>query len=253
MFVSLAQSNVAADKTLFEPVITVFSKVDTLAHPKELLNALEAMGIVWSVIFLIAGIITLLHGYKFHKPVTIILAMLIGMFAGYALSDRLQAPAYIAAACLALLMGVLCFPLLKYAVAALGGLVGAFLGANMWTAIVHVAYKGNSEMIDNASRFHGVGALIGLMLCGMLAFILFKLAIVLFTSVSGSTVAVLGGLALLLQIKSIRESLVDTMQGHPVVIPLMVLVPAIIGLIMQQASPAAAGGDKKPAGKPAAA
>ena len=40
-----------------------------------------------------------------------------------------------------------------------------------------------------------------MIVCGMLAFILFKLTVVLFTSGSGSTLAVLGFLALILQFK----------------------------------------------------
>ncbi|MBI1336816.1 MAG: hypothetical protein GC164_07630 [Phycisphaera sp.] len=248
----LAQaSENSADRTLFEPVLSIFTKPDTLAHPRELLDALQTMGVVWATIFFIAGLVCLLNGYKFYKPVVVTLALLIGIFAGYALSSRMQAPAYIVSACLGLLMAVVCFPLMKYAVAVLGGLTGAFIGANVWTAMVSVVYKGDAGRIQEAAQLNFIGALVGLMLCGMLAFILFKFAVVIFTSMSGSTVAVLGGLALLLQVPGIGTSVTDTLSGHAVVIPLLVVVPALIGLILQHAAPDKPGGGAKPAPKPA--
>lgn len=245
-----------AQATLFEPMMKIFNKADTLAHPKELLDALAAMGVVWSVVFFIAGLVTMLNGYKYYKAVTVSLALLLGLFAGYAMGEHLQAPGYIVAGCLGVLLAVLCFPLMKYAVAVLGGLVGAFLGANMWTAIVHVVYQGNAQAIENGARFHTIGALIGLLVCGLLAFILFKFAVVLFTSVSGSTLFILGGLSLLMQVRGVRESVVGAISQHPVVIPMLVLVPAVIGLILQESQPANAPAGvaaKKPDAKPAAA
>lgn len=252
MLSTLAAAN-TAQATLFDPIVKIFARPDALAHPKELLDALQAMSVVWAVVFIIAGIVCMLNGYRFYKSVTVILALLVGMFAGYALSARLQAPAYIVAGCLGLLMAVLCFPLMKYAVAVLGGLTGAFLGANLWTAIVHVVYKNDPGALANAAKFNGIGALIGLLVCGMLAFILFKMAVVLFTSVSGSTVAVLGVLALLLQIPGMHESIFNSISKYPVVVPMLVFVPTIIGLILQanqKNAPGVAGkigGEKKPA------
>lgn len=68
----------------------------------------------------------------------------------------------------------------------------------------------------------------------MLAFILFKLSVVLFTSVSGSTVAVMGALALLLSFEPWRETVTQGLMANQLVIPLLVAVPAAIGLIMQE-------------------
>ena len=82
----------------------------------------------------------------------------------------------------------------------------------------------------------------------MLAFILFKLSVVMFTSVSGSTMAVLGAMALLLQVPQWQSSVTKSLSSHTIVLPLLVLVPAMIGLILQEARPEkAAEGQKKAA------
>lgn len=220
----------------------------TLTDGEQLAQTLQPISMVWATVFLVAGVTSLLGGYKYYKWVTVVLATMIGGIVGYYLGDKIGA-AYIVAGCLAMLLAVTCFPLMKYAVALIGGLAGAFIGANTWVAVSKLSYEG-----PQADAFAGnawVGALVGLIVFGMLAFILFKLTIVLFTSVSGSTVAVIGGLALLFQMPNWRAPIVDSISVHPVVIPLLILVPAAIGLLVQQ-SGMMSETSKKPA-KPATA
>ncbi len=223
MFATLAK----AEMSVFDSVIGIFSRLDTLAHPEVLIESLQALSAVWAVVFLTAGLICLFQGYKIYKTVTVILALSIGAFAGYYLGKKINAE-YIVAGCLALLMAVTCFPMMKYAVSALGGLAGAFVGANSWTALSRL-------LSDNSvAQHYWVGALMGLLICGMLAFILFKLAIMMFTSVSGSTIAVLGGVALLLNVDMFRDGVIRGISAHATVLPLLVLVPALIGFILQE-------------------
>ena len=220
----------------------------TLTDARQLADILQPMSLVWATVFLVAGLTTLLGGYKYYKWVTVVLAMTMGSIVGYYLGDKIGA-APIVAGCLAMLLAVTCFPLMKYAVAIMGGLAGAFLGSNLWVAVAKLSFEGTAA--ETAADNAWVGALIGLILLGMLAFILFKVTIVLFTSVSGSTIAVIGGLALLFQIPDWRGRIVDSIAVHPIVIPLLILVPAAIGLLVQQSEMLAQGG-KKP-GKAAAA
>ena len=51
----------------------------------------------------------------------------------------------------------------------------------------------------------------------MLAFILFKLSVVLYTSVSGSTLAVIGSLALVLSIEPWQQVVVSALTESPAV------------------------------------
>ena len=71
----------------------------------------------------------------------------------------------------------------------------------------------------------------------MLAFIVFKLSVMVFTTVGGSTIAVLGVIALLLQMPLFHEEVATGLQAHGTIIPILVLVPALIGLILQQTNP----------------
>ena len=226
----LAQHSDSVGKNIFETLSTLFGKPDMLAHPGQMVNSLQSLSIVWAVIFLAAGLVCMLQGFHYYKSITITLAAAIGSVCGYYLGKKIGAE-YIVAACLGALLAVGCFPMMKYAVAVVGGLVGAFLGANVWTSVTTLATD-NTQLSQNC----WIGAIIGLIICGMLAFILFKVSVVLFTSVSGSTIAVIGGLALLLQMPLFKQRIVTHLSdAHVAVIPLMVMVPAVIGLILQYA------------------
>ena len=220
---------------IFEIINVLISRGDSLAHGETLATTLQQMSLVWALVFLIAGITCMLNGYKYYKAVTIILATTLGGLRGYYLGSKIDA-AYMVSGCLALLFAVCCFSLMKYAVAVLGGLAGAFVGANLWSATSNLLFEGQhaQEMADS----YWIGALVGLLVLGMLAFILFKLSIMLFTSVSGSTLAVLGAIAIALHVPTWQHDITSSISAHPIVIPLMILVPTMIGILMQQADPA---------------
>ena len=216
---------------LFDTVVGLFSRPDTLAQPEALVEHLGALSVVWAVVFIIVGATCLLNGYKFYKIVTIGIALFIGAFAGYWIGQKIQAP-FVVAGCLGLLLAVAAFPLMKFAVAIFGGLAGAFVGANLWAGAAHALNKAGHTQIP--ADAYWIGALVGLLICGMLAFVLYKLSIVMFTSVSGATIAVMGGIALLLSFEPWHDSVAKGLTASQLVVPLLVFVPAIIGLILQE-------------------
>ena len=233
----LAQSTVSNDQepaksSVFDVVTNIFANGDALANPDQLVEALQRMSVVWAVIFFISGLLCLFNGYRFYKVATVLLALFIGVFLGYALGKRIGAQ-WIVAGCTGALLATVCFPLMKFAVAALGGVTGAYVGANTWSAVAQITANPESTAAEN----YWIGAIIGLILCGMLAFILFKLSIIFFTSISGSTIAVLGFIALLLQFPIFQENVASSLKAHASIIPLLVLVPALIGLILQETNP----------------
>jgi len=218
-------------QNLFETVTAMFSRPDTLAQPEALVENLQALSVVWAVVFLIVGLLCMLNGYRFYRVATVAIALFIGLFAGYWIGQQIQAP-FVIAGCLGLLLAAISFPLMKFAVSIFGGLTGAFIGANLWAGFASALNKAASTEIPVDAYW--IGALVGLMLFGMLAFILFKLSIVLFTSVSGATIAVLGGLALLLSFDPWVDTIRSGLTASQLVIPLLVFVPAVIGLILQE-------------------
>ena len=233
-------------RSLFEGVSSIFDRGDALADPEHLIQGIQKLGVVWGLVFVIVGLLCLFNGYRWYRVTTIGLALVLGLFAGYILGEHIGAP-YVVAGCLGALCFAVAFPLLKYAVAALGGLAGAFIGANTWQALA-VGLNNLTGPDTVPADAYWAGALAGLLFCGMLAFILFKLSVVLYTSVSGSTLAVIGSLALVMTIEPWQQAVASALTESPAVVPILVFVPAVIGLVLQHAGAGAAGGGRpKPA------
>lgn len=248
----------------FQTIVEIFtvSKGAPLAHPGELLTKLGELGQIWALAFVIMGMICLLNGYKFHKVVTVSLLVMLGAILGYWMGLEIKGPPFVVAAMVSILLGTLAFPLMKYAIAVLGGLSGAFIGANLWVAVARflnppaqgpaATASTTNETLLQAGAYMPVdafwiGALIGLMVCGIGAFILSKISIHLFTTVSGSTIAVFGVIALLLSIDTFRDTVTSELTRSPLIIPLLVFVPAAVGFMMQEKASGAWGGGSKPA------
>lgn len=221
----------AADEQARVIVPRLFERIDALAHPDTLVSTLEQTGVVIAAIFVAVGLTCLLQGYKLYKGVVLIMALAVGVFVGYKLGQSIQAE-IIAGGCLGVLLAVIAWPFMKFAVSLCGGLAGAFIGANAWSAIAEQV-NANSAMTLPPDAYWA-GALMGLILLGLLSFILFELSVVVFTSISGSTLAVLGIIALLLQVPAWRNAVADAIQANPLVVPMLVVVPAVIGLVLQQ-------------------
>lgn len=233
MLLSLAQAATQSaatktDQNLFEVITAIFTRGDALAHPAHITAHLQDLPMVWGVVFVVLGLLTMLNGFRFHQAVVIVLSGLIGAFFGYFLGKQIGSP-YIVAGCLSALFAAGSWPLMKYAVALNGGLVGAFIGANLWTALMVL----NGDGVEKAAEHYWIGALVGLILLGLLSFIVFELSVVFYTSIVGATIAVFGSVSLLLQVW--HQPVTDSIsKAHSVVIPLLVLVPAIIALILQE-------------------
>ena len=245
---------------VFETSIEIFSRGDTLASPSELIPELAQLGQMWAIVFVVIGLVCLLKGYTFHKVMTVSLLVILGAMLGYWMGLEIQGPPFVVAGCVSVLLAVLAFPLMKYAVAVLGGLSGAFIGSNLWAGLGRVLDNSAQQRIDaqGAEATSGsfivraaeampadaywVGALIGLIICGLAAFALSKITIHLFTTVSGSTIAVFGVIALLLSIDTFRDTVASELTRSPMIIPLLVFVPAAIGFLMQEKESGAWGG-----------
>ncbi len=223
-------------------------RLDLLNHPGRLVDTLHQINGVWAVIFLILGAICVFNGLRWHKGVIIILAGMLGALAGLWVGDKMNGGHQVAAPALALLFMVVALPGLRFAVALFGGLAGAFIGANGWTA------SGGDESI------HYVGALVGLVVVGMLAFMAFKFVIVLFTTVVGATMMSVGALTVMLRVDAWNEPLVESLHNNPLIVPLLVGVSSLVGIVVQEgggmkglndkANKASSGAEKKGA-KPA--
>ncbi|MGB0768104.1 MAG: hypothetical protein ACPGYV_10375 [Phycisphaeraceae bacterium] len=239
---------------VFQTILDIFSRGDTLAKPDQLIPELAELSAIWAVVFVVIGLVCLLKGYAFHKIMTVALLVVVGALMGYWMGLEIQAPPFVVAGCVGSLLAVLAFPLMKYAVALLGGLSGAFIGANLWAGLGRVLDSSAANRVETQGQqaaseslivraaeimpadAYWVGALIGLIACGLAAFLLSKITIHLFTSVSGSTIAVFGVIALLLSIDTFRDTVASELTRSALIIPLLVFVPAAIGFLLQEKS-----------------
>ena len=246
---------------VFQTSVDIFSRGDTLASPSELIPELAQLGQLWAIVFVVVGLVCLLKGYTFHKVMTVALLVVLGAGLGYWMGLEIQGPPFVVAGCVSVLLAVMAFPLMKYAVAMLGGLSGAFIGSNLWAGLGRVLDKSAAQRVETQGAeaasgdlivraaevmpadAYWAGALIGLIVCGLAAFALSKLTIHLFTTVSGSTIAVFGVIALLLSIDTFRDTVATELTRSPLIIPLLVFVPAAIGFLMQEKASGAWGGN----------
>jgi len=229
-------------------IANIFGSLDALAQPKELMDHLQQLPIVLAGVFIAIGLVCLLQGFRLYRMVVLIIALVVGLAVGYRLGQQVQAE-IIVAVCLGVLLAVVAWPMMKYAVAAAGGIAGAFIGANMWVAFATEMNRNGHQLITEP----WVGALVGLMALGLLSFILFELTVVLFTSLSGAVLATIGIMALLLQVPAFRDSIVQYISDKPVILPMLVAVPTVIGLVIQQQHGGMKAAAGKGEGKPAAA
>ena len=199
---------------------TLQRNLDVLARPESLSPLLEQINIVWSLIFIIVGGLCVLHGYRWHKWMMVVLAGMAGVWVGTVLGDRVGNEA-IAAACLAVLFAVLAWPLMRYAVALFGGLAGAFAGANAWT------------IMGQDPTQHWVGGAIGLIIVGMMAFMTFRFVVIALTTIGGASLLGFGGAAALLQVDGWRGAILRTLEQNPLIFPVLVASAALLGVVWQ--------------------
>jgi len=199
-----------------------FEQFDLLTNPDKLLNALSALPMIYAPIIIVVGILCVLNGYQWHKWVVVTLALLLGLFVGHLLSQQMGR-SIIVAVSLGILFAIIATPMLRWTVAVFGGLTGAFLGANAWTLV-------NASPADA----QWACACMGFIALAMLSFVVFRLVVVLFTSVGGGAMVVLGSIALLMHVPNWDEPIRQSLTANPYLVPLLVTVAAVAGFVLQE-------------------
>jgi hypothetical protein len=202
--------------------------LQTLPQQSQLLQDLTTAEIFFPVALIIVGGLLMAFGFKAYKWIVLLNFVVIGWWLGSQLflnnqqnadkgADDLNIVASVAGA---VLMGIVAWPLLRWSVAACGGLVGFGIGMVVW------GYCG--EPVNMA----WAGGLVGLVVLGMLSFVLFKTTVILFTSIEGAALFVFGTCALLLRYAP-WEKQVATSVNKPILIPMVIVTIAAISLFWQ--------------------
>jgi hypothetical protein len=208
-------------------------------HQGDLLKWCLDMNLGTSILLMLIGAVYLMYGWSLFKGLVTLNAAAVGGWFGSWVGDKTGYPlsgAIIGAVMLALVT----FPLRKQAVAIMGALCGIIVGVGVWRSVG----------LDNDMAW--AGAIIGLVSFGLASFILFRGSIIMYTSIQGSLMFIVGLLGLILKYQDVTPKITHNLISHPLIFPLAVLIPTILGLVFQQLhSPPAkpegggGGGDKK--------
>jgi hypothetical protein len=181
------------------------------------LNYLEALT------FVSFGAVCLLYGWRVFKILVVISFGLLGLGLGITIGDRIHGDnSEIWGGLIGLgIMAGISVPLMRWAVCILGAIAGGMLTSGIWYA------AGLTE------KYIWAGALIGIVAGGMISFIIFKAAVMLFSSLGGSMLIVVGVLALLYLYPQTAEQTEELVFTNKWFLPVVLLIPTAVGLIVQ--------------------
>jgi hypothetical protein len=229
--ISLPPLTLAQEITTFNQA---FNQMDILAKPDRLLDSLASMPLIAASMTVVLGILCVLNGYRWHKWVIVALAFMLGLLIGNILSHQMGKSAIVAIS-MGVLFACIATPMLRWTVAIFGGLTGAFLGANAWT--LANAHPQSAQW---------AGACMGFIAVALLSFVVFRLVVVLFTSIGGAAMVVLGAITLLMHVPGWKDSIRDSLVTNQHLIPLLVTVAAVAGFVIQESRIRNGGGDGAP-------
>ena len=194
------------------------------------INLLGRLNPVAAVALVVLGAVFLSNGWKFFKALVVLDAAFLGVMFGAVIGGRMQRPymeVYLGIGGGAV-FAALAWPLMKGAVSVLGAVAGAAVGFVLWRYAVQAA--GYSHLASHA----WAGAVIGLIAMGLLTFALFQTTVIVAMAMQGSAMLISGLCALLLRLESPHLALPQRLAENTYLLPLLVLVPGILGVIFQQ-------------------
>jgi hypothetical protein len=213
----------------------------TVTSPATLMQALHlagseaassapTFGVIESLILVGLGVVFLLYGFKYFKILVMVNAAAVGGCLGYYLGtvSQSQSIPILFAVAGALVFGALAWPLQRAAVALLGAVSGLIIGWVLWDAVINLT--GNASL----AQYQDAVALVGMTVLGMLTFISFNPVVMIFTSIQGASMIVLGMVSLLMSYNDLAPSLRTALERG--CLPgIFVACLALVGFVLQHA------------------
>jgi hypothetical protein len=200
----------------------LIASLDLARRPEAILQMLSTVPVIGAAIVTAVGAACVMQGYRWHKAIVVVLSLMLGFGVGRLVSAEVGKSMVVAVA-LGILLAAIASPLLRYTVALFAGIAGAGIGATLWTFLNP----------DQASLAWAGGGM-GFIALALLSFMFFRVVVIVFTSVGGGAMFVMGSVALLLHVPSVSSVVREQMLIHPGVFPLLVLTAAVVGFVYQQ-------------------
>jgi hypothetical protein len=203
--------------------------VETAAETPQAKGAIDkiweqitSLGLIEALTFVSFGVVCLFYGWRVFKILVVISFALIGLFVGVYANDKLiGGNAFWLGIIGMVLFGFLSAPLMRWGVSILGAAAGGMLTGGVWYAL------------KLPEQFIWAGALAGIIAGGMISFIIFKIAIMLFTSFGGSVLVVVGVLAIMYDYMSNSIDVEELIRTQKWFLPIALLVPMAVGIYWQ--------------------
>ena len=184
---------------------------------------ITSLNIVEAATFISFGAVCLLYGWRIFKVLVVISFALLGLLLGISITDKINGlNSQFWGGLIGMgLLAVLSVPLMRWSVCILGAVAGGILSSGAWYAC------GLTE------KYIWAGALIGMVAGGMISFIVFKVAVILFSSLGGSGLIVVGFLAILYLYPQTSERVEEIIFTKKWFLPTVLMAPTLIGFILQ--------------------
>jgi len=184
---------------------------------------ITSIGLLEALTFISFGAVCLFYGWRIFKVLVVINFGLLGLLLGIAVTDKIVGlnNQLVGGVIGLVLLAILSVPLMRWSVCVLGAVAGGILASGIWYAC------GLTE------RYILAGTLVGIVAGGMISFIVFKIAVILFSSLWGSALVVIGSLALLYLYPKTTEQVEALIFTHKWFLPVALTLPTLGGLILQ--------------------
>jgi hypothetical protein len=189
---------------------------DTLWQHVNTLDLIEALT------FIAFGAVWLFYGWRIFKILVTICFGLLGLILGiWANQELIAGDSFWLGVICATFFAILSIPFMRWGVSVLGAFSGAVLTAGAWIAF------------GLPQEYVWAGGLMGLIAGGMISFVIFKIAVILFTSLGGSVLLAVGALAILCHHLMTQQELKDFVLQNQWFLPALVLGPMLGGILLQ--------------------
>jgi len=218
-------------------LLRVFEYIGRLDFPSrvEYVDGLGGVGTLEAVALVAAGGVFLVYGFRYFKLLVPANAAAVGALCGTYLGARMGSAnmPLVLGASGAVLTAALAWLTIRYAVGVMGALAGGLVGLGLWHLVG--AALGRQAMLAHAWS----GGVIGMVVVGMLTFVLFRDTVMIFTAVQGAIMIVSGVCAVLVSRPSFGQSVRETLVSNDYLLLVLIGVPAVMGFSVQFATEAA--------------
>ncbi len=172
--------------------------------------------------FISFGVVCLFYGWRVFRILVAISFALIGLFVGVYTNQVLIGgnEIWLGIICM-VLFAAFSIPMMRWGVCLLGAAAGGVITGGFWFAL------------NMPQEYIWAGALIGVVAGGMISFIVFKIAVILFTSLGGSGLMTVGILAIIYQYLGVAEKVEELVLTERWFLPLVLMLPTIAGILLQ--------------------